>query len=103
MSVASTDRCNRSMRALLCLGDNSPFTETIWRGSWAVGTSSIISDTFGRVAHPPLKATMKTNRKKKKKGPALFMVDFIVRFQIVLDKSGLKRREAFSTHMNGPL
>jgi len=88
------------MRALLCSGDNNPLTETIWRGSWAVGTSFTISDTFGKVAHPPLKVTMETNRKKEKKGPALCMVYFILRFQIVLDKSGLKLREAFSAHMD---
>jgi hypothetical protein len=33
---------------------------------------------------------METNRKKKKKGPALFMVYFTVPFQMVLEKSGLK-------------
>jgi hypothetical protein len=43
---------------------------------------------------------MATNRKRKRKGPALFMVYFIVCFKIVLDKSGLKLGEAFSAHMD---
>jgi hypothetical protein len=37
----------------------------------------IVSETFGRVAHPPLRITMETSRKKKKKDLALFMVYLI--------------------------
>ena len=39
-----------------------------------VGASSIISETFGKVAHPPPKVTIETNRKKKRKDLALFTV-----------------------------
>jgi hypothetical protein len=72
-----TDRFSRSMRALLCLGDNGPLADAIWRGSREAGTSRIVSVTFGRVAHPSLRVTMQTNRRKKKKDLALSMVYFI--------------------------
>jgi hypothetical protein len=38
-----------------------------------VGTPSIVSETFGKVAHPPPRVTMETNRKKEKKDLALFI------------------------------
>src|ERR1700675_5143531 len=52
MSVESTDRARRSMIALLVVEDKSPFAETRRRGAPATGASPIVSETFGKVAHP---------------------------------------------------
>jgi len=41
-----------------------------------VGDSSIISETFGKVAHPPLRVKIETNRKKKKKDSVVFIGPF---------------------------
>jgi hypothetical protein len=35
------------------------------------------SETFGKVAHPPPRVTMETNKKKKKKDSALFMATIV--------------------------
>jgi hypothetical protein len=56
------------MMALLCFGDNNPLAETICCGSWAVGTASIFSETFGKAAHPLLIPRMEADRSKKKRG-----------------------------------
>jgi hypothetical protein len=56
------------MMALLCFGDNRPLAETIWRGSWAVGTASIFSETFGRGAYPLPIPKMEIARRNKKRG-----------------------------------
>jgi hypothetical protein len=64
------------MIALLFWGDNSPVDETIWRGFCAVGASSIIAETFGKVAHPLLRLKMDMNRKNKKKGLTIVMGAF---------------------------
>jgi hypothetical protein len=40
------------MIALLVADDRSPFAETMRRGAPAAGASPIVSETFGKVAHP---------------------------------------------------
>jgi hypothetical protein len=55
----------------------SPLAETIWRGSPAVGVASIFLETFGKVAHPLVRFKMDINRKKNKKGLAIFICLFI--------------------------
>ena len=47
--------------------------ETIWGGLCSVGVSSMISETFGKVAHPLPRLNVEANRTNNKKGVMIFM------------------------------
>jgi hypothetical protein len=64
------------MIALLLWGDNSPLDETISGDFFAVGASSIFSETFGKVAHPLLKLKIHTKKKNKRKGFTIIIILF---------------------------
>jgi len=73
------------MIALLFSGDNSPLDETIWRGSGVAGAASIFLETFGKVAHPLPRLKMDMNRKRKKKGLAIFICLFIKKISFAIN------------------
>ena len=62
-----------------------------------VGASSIISETFGKVAHPPLRLKRDTNRKDKKKGLMIVMCHYTMakRRSFLLIETGLQHKGIF--------
>jgi hypothetical protein len=64
------------MIALLFWADNSPLDEAISGDFCAVGASSILSETFGKVAHPLLKLKIHIRKKNKRKGLTIIIILF---------------------------
>jgi len=77
------------MIALLVVEDNRPLAETIRRGAWSAGAFLIVSETFGKVAHPTPIFKTDTTRLIKQERLRVVMSSFLASLR---SSAGLDRR-----------